>query len=170
MRPSNCGTSKPAACATLVGHQSWVNSVVFAADGATLASGSSDGTIRLWNVAEAREMSSVQATKAEVRSVALSPDGRSLAAGIRYGQVQVWDLKTLKPRWQIDGHKSDVWSVAFDQDGKTFVSANGDWNEPGEIKFWQTDTGRHHRTFASFERGPVHRHFARRPISRCRRD
>jgi lysophospholipase L1-like esterase len=132
--------------ASLVGHQSWVNAVAFDADGALLASGSSDGTIRLWNVADAREKSSIRATKAEVRSVAISPDGRWLAAGIRYGQVQVWELPALAPRWQIDGHKSDVWSVAFDPSGKTLFTANGDWNEPGEIKAWHTENGRHLRT------------------------
>ena len=136
--------------ATLVGHQSWVNSVAFLPDGALLVTGSSDGSIRLWNVIDAREKSSIRATKAEVRSVAISPDGRSLAVGIRYGQVQVWDLPALKPRWQIDGHKSDVWSVAFDADGKTLVSANGDWNEPGEIKFWHSESGRPLRTLRHY--------------------
>ncbi|MDE2736384.1 MAG: T9SS type A sorting domain-containing protein [Gemmatimonadota bacterium] len=37
---------------TLKGHTDWVNSVSFAPNGATLASGGGDGTILLWDVAE----------------------------------------------------------------------------------------------------------------------
>ena len=34
----------------LIGHEKWVSSVAFSPDGQTLASGSDDQTIRLWNV------------------------------------------------------------------------------------------------------------------------
>ena len=34
--------------ATLTGHTSWIGSVVFSPDGGTLASGSADTTVRLW--------------------------------------------------------------------------------------------------------------------------
>jgi WD40 repeat protein len=36
--------------ATLPGHRGWIWSVRFASDGQTLASGSQDGTIKLWDV------------------------------------------------------------------------------------------------------------------------
>lgn len=131
---------------TLEGHQSWVNSVVFAADGRTLASASSDATVRVWNVSPSGLRSSFGLTKAEVRSIALSPDSRLLAAGVRYGDVQVWDMAAEAVRWRLVGHKSDVWSVVFAPDGKTLATGNGDWNEPGEIKFWDAASGRHLRT------------------------
>jgi WD40 repeat protein len=35
---------------TITGHGNWVNSVAFSPDGKTLASGSSDNTIKLWGV------------------------------------------------------------------------------------------------------------------------
>ena len=40
--------------AQLAGHTNWVRSVAFSPDGATLASGSGDNSVRLWSVAAIR--------------------------------------------------------------------------------------------------------------------
>ena len=134
----NCSTDKLRR--TLRGHKSWVNSVVFAPDGSTLLSGSSDGTIKLWDVRSQRLKKTIEAADAEVRSVATSRDGKMIAAGIRYGMVKVW--LNGKESLSFKGHESDVWSVTFTPDGTKLISADGDWNKPGQIKFWDSQTGK----------------------------
>jgi WD40 repeat protein len=124
--------------ATLKGHKSWVNSVAFTADGTLLATGSSDGTVKLWDVATRREQATLKVPTGEVRSVAFAPNGKVLAAGIRYGTVKVWDVVTRKELASIKGHASDVWTVAFAPDGKTLASGDGDWNQPGDVRLWDT--------------------------------
>jgi WD40 repeat protein len=133
--------AKPSSRKSLAGHKSWVNAVAFSSDGRRLVSGSSDGTIRSWLLPDATLEREFVATDAEVRSVALSRDGRWLAAGIRYGPVKVWNLDDGTLRLGFKAHESDVWAVAFTPDSTTLVTANGDWNRPGQVKLWNAKTG-----------------------------
>src|SRR5882724_7512154 len=63
------------------GHSNSVDSVAFSADGKTLASGSKDKTIKLWEVATGRGLRTLAGHSDEVRSLGFSMDGRTLASG-----------------------------------------------------------------------------------------
>ena len=65
---------------TLVGHWDVVSAVTFSPDGATLASGSADGTVKLWDVESGLAFGLLPFTSA-VESVAFSPEGPLLATG-----------------------------------------------------------------------------------------
>ena len=65
----------------LEGHTDDINSVAFSPDGQTLASGSGDDTIRLWNTNTGELIETFEGHTARVTSVAFSPDGQTLASG-----------------------------------------------------------------------------------------
>src|SRR5262249_8547424 len=77
----------------LTGHTGFVRSVVFSPDGKTLASGSEDDTLILWDVASRQPLGPpLTGHIATVTSVAFSPDGKTLASGSGDKTVLLWDM------------------------------------------------------------------------------
>jgi len=151
---------------TLKGHSSSVYSVAISPDGQTLASGSSDKTIKLWNLATGQQNPSLSellkpaiaiklwnlATGQQIRtlqghsgsvySVAISPDGRTLASCSDDKTVKVWDLATGWEIWTLNRHSDWVWSIAISPDGQTLASVSRD----DTIKLWNLASGQEIRT------------------------
>jgi len=61
-------------------------------DGRYLASGSSDKTIKIWEVATGKELRTLTGHSDIVFSVAYSPDGRYLASGSRDKTIKIWQV------------------------------------------------------------------------------
>ena len=78
-----------------MGHTSVINSVAFSPDGNTLASGSRDWTIRLWDTRTGQHKKTLAGHKGVVNSVAFSPDGTTLASGSEDDTILLWDLTSV---------------------------------------------------------------------------
>ena len=73
-----------------------VESVAYSPDGKTLASGSVDGTIRLWNAVTGQHKQTLEGLTGPVFSVAYSPDGSTLAVGGLDDTIRLWERATKK--------------------------------------------------------------------------
>ena len=113
-----------------------VRSIAFSPDGKTLASGSDDDTIKLWDVATGTLKATLEGHAGSVNSVAFSPDGKTLASGSSDVTIKLWDVATEKLKTTLEEHTSSVNSVAFSPDGKTLASGSGD----NTIKLWDVAT------------------------------
>ncbi|MGH3826629.1 MAG: hypothetical protein ACRDQX_05575, partial [Pseudonocardiaceae bacterium] len=124
----------------LIGHTSDVRSVAFSPDGHILATGSTDRTVRLWNVADPAHPTPLSQPLTGytnyVNAVAFSPDGRILASGSGDNTVRLWNVSDpvyptpLGP--PLTGHTDAVIAVAFTPDGRTLASGSGD----NTVRLW----------------------------------
>ncbi len=129
--------------ARLRGHRGPVNTVAFAPDDSTLATGSSDGTVTLRSVGGDHRKLATFTVPGRVRSVAFSPDGRILAATSTDGPVTLWDIADRRRTAFLSESTKAARAVAFDPRGGALAVAAVD----GTVQLW--DTGRPPRHTAS---------------------
>ena len=111
--------------------RSSVQSIAFSRDGATLATGLSNGTTKIWDIGSRQELATIVSNSEYVRSVAFSPDGTVLAIG--GNQVTLWDAHTGQT---IRTVSMGGWSVAFSPDGATLAGGGS-----AALTLWDMRTG-----------------------------
>ena len=108
-------------------HRNGLLSVSFSPDGKTLASGSGDNTIKLWDVTTGKEIRTLNGLRSPVTSVSFSPDGTILVSGCSNNTITFWDVTTGEEiGTPLKWHSDSVWSVSFSPDGKTLASGSDD--------------------------------------------
>jgi WD40 repeat protein len=96
--------------AVLRGHTKSVSSLAFSPDGKTVASGSSDETIRIWDFETGKELSCYKEQDGKVIAVAFTPDGKSLGRNRSSAQTAManWGPST---RWRCGYNRRVSWRI-----------------------------------------------------------
>jgi WD40 repeat protein len=131
----------------LARHTQYVASVSWSPDGRRLASGSADGTVKIWNPVTGRQLVTLYGHRGGIiTSLAWSPDGRRLAsAGYSDELIRVWDTDTWQEVATLG--KAAVFRLSWAPDSRRLVSA-----QSNQIRVWDAETGRQIRLRES----PVH--------------
>jgi hypothetical protein len=156
-------TEKPAATKTVrlsvKGTKGWIQAVAFSPDGKTIAAGTSENKVVLWDLKSGKELSRVTLSGEDegrlVSYVVFSPDSKKLATlhdierlGEERARIHLWEItgnrrlrssmKTRSFRAVEAGRFVGVWQVAFSPDGKSLVMGEPE----GTIRLWDAATGR----------------------------
>ena len=120
-----------------------VRSLSFRPDGKTLASGLSDGTIRIWDAQTDELLRTFVGHASGVENIAYHPDGKTLASSGRLdGNIRIWDADTGELLHTLTGHTGWIHNFSFRADGRTLASASHDET----IRIWDANTGEHLHT------------------------
>ncbi len=116
-------------------HSGSVESVAFTPSGDRVVSGSSDGTLRVWDPISGKSLLLIEGAKLGAYALDVSPDGTRVAAGCKDSVVREFALADGSLLRELDGHLGYVRSVAYTHDGSRLLSTADD----GSICVWEGD-------------------------------
>ena len=121
------------------GEETGVSSIALSPNGKTIASGSDNGKVRLWDIETEKVVARWTGHTRTVRSLCWSVDGERVVSVSDDGTIRVWDVESgdtvLGP---INTGHEHVHAVIYSPD--TTNIATGGYNETG-LKIWDAKTG-----------------------------
>ena len=118
-------------------------SIAFNEDGTHALTGSRDGTVQLWDLADGRCMHKLEGHREVVYDVAFSADQRLALSASHDKSVRVWDLESGKCTRVLKGHVNEVWKAIWSADSCRALSGSND----DTIRLWDVATGQCLRAF-----------------------
>ncbi|KAH7874982.1 uncharacterized protein C8R40DRAFT_1272626 [Lentinula edodes] len=112
----------------LQGHTKGILCISFSPDGKTIASGSLDNSIIIWNAESGNAVGNqLNEHTGAVSSVAFSPNGQKIISGSWDKTIRIWNRYTGEAVGDcLQGHTNGVTSVAFSPDGQKLISGSFD--------------------------------------------
>jgi WD40 repeat protein len=124
---------------TIAAHTGEIVSIAFSPDGKTVASGSGDSRIKLWDATNnGKEKLTLRGHVSGVLAVAFSPDGKTLASGGWDKKIHLWDTASGNELAPLPGHNLDIWGIAFSPNGKYLATGS----EDRTARLWDVATGK----------------------------
>lgn len=114
-----------------------VLSVAVSLDGKLIASGNTDGKVRVWRVVDFKQILAREAHAYWIESVTFGPDSRILVSCGEDHLVRLWDVTAGETLRILRGHTHWIGSSAFSPDGRMLATASDD----GTVRLWDVATG-----------------------------
>ncbi|KAI8337053.1 WD40-repeat-containing domain protein [Chlamydoabsidia padenii] len=132
--------------ATMTGHKGNIKCVEFIGeDGRTAVSGSSDNTLRIWDVETAECLDVLEGHQSRIWDVSSTKNGDHIASASGDGLVKIWSLKESNACCvnTLSGHSGDVYSVKYHPNENHVVSGGYD----KIVRMFDVNTGAIIKTF-----------------------
>jgi WD40 repeat protein len=119
------------------GHTDGISSAALNPDGSLLASGSSDNSIRLWNVGFRAAGRVLPGHTGGVTGVTWSPDGQHLASSGADHTIRIWNALSGKQESMLDNLKINASAIAWNPNSRSIAFAGFD----GKVNLWTLEQG-----------------------------
>jgi WD40 repeat protein len=117
-------------------HAGKITAIAVAPAGDVVASGSVDGTVKLWSSRSGLLLRTIAVTSSWVRSIAFSPDGFRLAVGAGDHSITLYERLSGTQAGRFEGPKSAVIALAFLQRGAVLAATT---TRDSKVYLWRTD-------------------------------
>ncbi|NJM76398.1 MAG: hypothetical protein HC852_12170 [Acaryochloridaceae cyanobacterium RU_4_10] len=129
--------------AQFIGHIDSVGSICLSVDNRFALSGSSDKTLKLWDIETGKCLRTFTGHTNIVSSVCLSTENRFVLSGSNDKTLKLWDAETGECLRTFIGHTKIVNEVCLSADSRFALSGSNDHT----LKLWEVKTGKCLRTF-----------------------
>lgn len=134
---------------TFLGHTASVNTLTYSSDGKTLASGSRDGTVIVWDADNMQKRYTIQGHTGPMTILRFNENDNKLISGCSNVSMWVWDRNSMtsyyiKPNW-------NTYPIVFSNNGK--IAANR--NRNNELQIWDIDRDRPIHTIKNVKQNTV---------------
>lgn len=133
----------------LTGHTAPVKSIAFSPDGETLATGSVDNTIRLWDT-HARKLKSTYVAynrqtgiSKGVNLLAFSPSGKTLTSNGDIWVIKNWDLLTGDVIQTFSSDVTPLSAMTYSPDGAMLLTIGNSEKNESLVEYWDADSRDH---------------------------
>jgi WD40 repeat protein len=119
------------------GDANWVQVLRFSPDGKTIASGTIEGDVKLWNLATKKNIKTLKGHLSEITSLEFSPDGQMIATGSFDSTITIWNILTGQEIKTFDARSGALWRVHFSPDGRAIAFVG---LKDNKLKVWDFQT------------------------------
>ena len=127
----------PACTAILEGHSKCINSISICENSRFAISGSSDKTLRVWNLESGQCLNVLEGHSGGVISTSISPDGCLAVSGDDDFTLRLWCLKSGECLKVFAGHTGFINSIALSADVRFALSGSSDKT----LRLWNLESG-----------------------------
>ena len=122
---------------TLTGHANSVGSIALSPNGTTLASGSYDGEIKIWDLQKRKVKCSLKAHEKDISCLVFNSE-KELISGSYDEKIKIWNLQMQEVKWTL--HQEELGSNPYPIESMS-LSPNGEYlfinsYESEQIRIW----------------------------------
>jgi len=131
---------RPASLANLATPRDHIDAIYaleFTPDGKRIVTGAADRSVKIWDVATQKILTSIAGHSDAIYAVAFSPDGAQVATASYDRLIKLWEVATGTEIRTMRDHIDAIYALEFTPDGKRIVTGSADRS----VKVWDVATG-----------------------------